>query len=162
VCSIRLMDMCIPSILIPCNAELACGFPLWFAYKSRVVARGRNYFPKGLFAAMGRRPAKIYLKQIEFLRNMRSSLATFPGLRLEVDDEAMDLLGRMLERDPAARCTPDEALRHPFLHVPVGTYVWRGQCCVHLHFVTGLVSLQLKWRVKDYRWHPPRLQEVHA
>ena len=94
--------------------EICAGFPLWFGYKSRVDT-GFSGFLTGLFAVPGRSPEKIIARQIEVVSSLPNVLKRFPEIGLSDDENAIDLLRRMLELDPQHRISPADALQHPFL-----------------------------------------------
>eukprot|EP00742_Colponemidia_sp_Colp-10_P005295 GILJ01005656.1.p1 GENE.GILJ01005656.1~~GILJ01005656.1.p1 ORF type:complete len:554 (-),score=66.86 GILJ01005656.1:261-1823(-) len=95
--------------------ELLNGFPLWMSYKGRVTHDGKNLFMTGLFAVNGRDNDKILQKQYAVISNLRSVLKSCPGLDLQDDDLAMDLLSKMMSWNPLDRISPKQALQHPFL-----------------------------------------------
>jgi serine/threonine protein kinase len=95
--------------------EILSGFPLWLAYKTRVVHGGKNHWLKGLFSASGRSTEKIIAKQQHVVQHMGEMLERYPGLWMDIDgDPAFELLQGMLDLDPARRISPVEAIDHPY------------------------------------------------
>jgi len=97
--------------------ELCYGVPHWLSYKCRV--RGldgvKDHSVTGLFAVAGRDHGRILQRQHEVIvdRGLPSTLRDAPGVTL--NEDGLDLLMRMLQWDPLARISPEEALAHPFL-----------------------------------------------
>ena len=107
--------------------EIACGFPLWFPYNSRVAdpedrgpAPRRKGWTRGAVAVPHREGAKIARRQIDIAKDVPGALKKMPGKGVSRDKDAMDLLGRMLCVNAHRRISPADALAHPFLagHAP--------------------------------------------
>lgn len=92
---------------------LAC--PLWMSYKAKVSIRGKAILKTGLFGFKGRDGNKIYNKQIEVSRNLKSILKQSLINDLNDRQQFCDLLSKMLEIDHTQRISPEEALKHHFL-----------------------------------------------
>jgi serine/threonine protein kinase len=88
--------------------------PVWMCYKC--VADHDNYHPKkaGALATKNKQFEKILAKQGDILQlaKRRVERADLFG---KAAGQFLDLLGRMLARDPAQRISAGEILRHPFL-----------------------------------------------
>ena len=107
--------------------EIACGFPLWFPYNSRVAdpedrgpAPRRKGWTRGAVAVPHREGAKIARRQMDIAKDVPGALKKMPGKGVSRDKDAMDLLGRMLCVNAHRRISPADALAHPFLagHAP--------------------------------------------
>ena len=103
--------------------ELACGFPVWFPFNSRVCdPPGRPQFRckpgrwlRGALAVPNREGRKVAKRQGEVVRDLCSVLRRMPGKGLSRDTDAVDLLERLLDVDPASRASPAAARALPFL-----------------------------------------------
>ena len=103
--------------------ELACGFPVWFPFTSRVCdPPGRPQFRckpgrwlRGALAVPNREGKKVAKRQGEVVRDLCSVLRRMPGKGLSRDTDAVDLLERLLDVDPATRASPAAARALPFL-----------------------------------------------
>ena len=103
--------------------ELACGFPVWFPFNSRVCdPPGRPQFRckpgrwlRGALAVPNREGRKVAKRQGEVVRDLCSVLRRMPGKGLSRDVDAVDLLERLLDVDPATRASPAAARALPFL-----------------------------------------------
>ena len=65
---------------------------------------------------------RSYKEEMDIVRQRR-----FKDVDVYAYYELVDFIGACLEWDPAERMTPDQALRHPFLHPPVVTFGTAGQ-----------------------------------
>ena len=89
--------------------ELACGFPVWFPFNSRVCdPPGRPQFRckpgrwlRGALAVPNREGKKVAKRQGEVVRDLCSVLRRMPGKGLSRDTDAVDLLERLLDVDPS-------------------------------------------------------------
>ena len=103
--------------------ELACGFPVWFPFNSRVCdPPGRPTYRckpgrwlRGALAVPNREGKKVAKRQGEVVRDLCSVLRRMPGKGLSRDTDAVDLLERLLDVDPASRASPAAARALPFL-----------------------------------------------
>ena len=103
--------------------ELACGFPVWFPFNSRVCdPPGRPTYRckpgrwlRGALAVPNREGKKVAKRQGEVVRDLCSVLRRMPGKGLSRDTDAVELLERLLDVDPATRASPAAARALPFL-----------------------------------------------
>ena len=103
--------------------ELACGFPLWFPFNSRVSdPPGRpayrckpGHWIRGALAVPNREGKKVAKKQREVVVDLCAVLRRMPGKGLSRDVDAVGLLERLLAADSSTRASPADARALPFL-----------------------------------------------
>jgi len=107
--------------------EIACGFPLWFSYKSRVISEQfdaitstkKQIWLTGMMAAPGRNTDKIIQQQAYVVTNLEKCIRDYCGMNTDSRrwQNGIDLLQKMLDLNPLTRISPKDALQHPFLLV---------------------------------------------
>lgn len=97
--------------------ELGYGVPHWLSYKCRVrgIDGAKDHSVTGIFAVPGRDHERILQRQQEMVMDggLRRVLRDSPGVPL--DARGLELLEAMLAWDAESRCSPADALAHPFL-----------------------------------------------
>ena len=96
--------------------EILTGIPVWMSYKCRLkTLHGKTIINTGLLGVQGREGKKIYLKQQQVLKTVRTILKKSDCYGLCEDPDLLDLISSMLEWNPSQRISPSEILQHPFL-----------------------------------------------
>jgi serine/threonine protein kinase len=96
--------------------EIITGFPVWLFMKSKLeTVNGKPKVGVGAFGAKGRDLAKIFDQQTKWMKNLSLNLKKQDGYLLyKSDNDLIDLIGKILEVDPAKRISPKEIMTHPF------------------------------------------------
>ena len=98
--------------------ELCLCCPVWMNFKAKVILNNKIKFTTGLFGIRGRDSNKIYHKQIELNKNLKSLLKNSYLYNFNEEDRENfeDLLSKMLNIDYKKRISSKEALNHKFLN----------------------------------------------
>ena len=98
--------------------ELCLCCPVWMNFKAKVIINNKIKFTTGLFGIRGRDSNKIYHKQIELNKNLKSLLKNSYLYNFNEEDRENfeDLLSKMLNIDYKKRISSKEALNHKFLN----------------------------------------------
>ena len=98
--------------------ELCLCCPVWMNFKAKVILNNKIRFTTGLFGIRGRDSNKIYHKQIELNKNLKSLLKNSYLYNFNEEDRENfeDLLSKMLNIDYKKRISSKEALNHKFLN----------------------------------------------
>ena len=98
--------------------ELCLCCPIWMNFKTKIVLKGKNLFTHGLFGCKMRDASKIYQKQIEVSKKLKSLLNNSLLYLFEKEDRDnfIDLLGKMLNIDYIKRISAQDILKHPFFN----------------------------------------------
>ena len=96
--------------------ELCLCCPIWMNFKTKIVLKGKNLFTHGIFGCRMRDPNKIYQKQIEVSKKLKSLLNNSLLYLFEKQDREnfIDLLSKMLNIDYVKRISAEDILKHQF------------------------------------------------